>query len=302
MRRGQATVELVLGVLVLVPMLLIGIYMAEYAQLSLKVQDAATFAVWDGSGARVQQFPSGDRSPFSATVENGDPRGGVAARARQRFRGFDPTLDGPPATVTRARTRGEALDVDCVRENVGPQPSQWGPPGELPAIERVYRGDGAYSCASSASISAIEIPTQFMMRNEGGFFRRPVLERTSMHVCGLGFPTGQSCTGRLLVLSNDWGLSGSETNECDVNCRAGPYYKMVEDEFAAAFADGPAFASAYAGGAPVKPFQFSYVSVEHQMKQPIVSEGEPEFITGGAGIASPSATGTKCFLGMPCPH
>jgi len=288
MRRGQATVELALGLLVIVPMLLAGIYLAEYAQLSLKVQDAATFAVWDGSGNRVQEFPSGGRTPFDGTVPSGNPQGGVAARARQRFRGFDPTLDAPPATVTRSRTQGDSLRVECVRANAGPAPADWGVPGELPNFTQLYRRDGAFTCSSEADVSAVGMPSEYA-------------PRANMHVCGVGKTLGNSCSGRLLVLSNDWGLSGSETNECDLNCRNSPYRQMVKNNFAAAFAKGPAFASAFAGGAPVEPFQFSYMSIDSNMTQNIPSEGWTSFITGGAGIASPASTGRTCFLGLACP-
>lgn len=303
MRRGQATVELALGVLVIVPMLLIGIYMAEYAQLSLKVQDAATFAVWDGSGSRVQHFNASDNdTPFNATVSSGDPDDGIAERAENIFSGFDPTLDNPPSTVTRALTQGDSLDVKCYRRSFGPSPTQWGQPQPFSDL---YHRTGGYSCEASAKLTAVRIPTDFMMRSEGGFFHAPVLERSTMHLCSMGFPTGATCPGRLLVLSNDWGLSGSETNECDTACKTGTYRGMVEHLFAPDLGPAIAFAATYAGNPSLTPFQFSYVSVENNMTQTLGGEGAHEFVTGGAnvpgGMVPYARTGRTCFLGKPCP-
>ncbi len=88
-KNGQATVELALGSIVFVGVLLIGIHMAEYAQLSLKVQDAQTYAVWDASGRRVQTREisgSTNLTPFQRTLDNTT---GVGAMAKKRFADFN---------------------------------------------------------------------------------------------------------------------------------------------------------------------------------------------------------------------
>lgn len=300
MRRGQATVELVLGVLVIVPMLLIGIHMAEYAQLSLKVQDAATFAVWDGSGSRVQNFPSSDNTPFNATVRDGSPNAGVAGRARDLYADFDPTLDTGETNVTRARTASGTLGVSCVRNDFAPKPSDIGLPG---AFNGIYHSTGGYSCTSESDISAVQIPKEFMMRSQGGFFSQPVIDRASLHVCGMGFPSGSSCQGQLLVLSNDWGLSGEETRECPLGCGSSQYRDLVFhalDVMPPAWGQGLQLAARYAGGASVSYYQFSYIRGDNGA-QSIGGETGGDFVTGGVGSGYlPVSTGQNCFLGK-CP-
>ena len=53
-RAGQATVELALGLLVFVTVLLFGIHFAEVGWLSLKVQEAGAWAMWEAAGANMR--------------------------------------------------------------------------------------------------------------------------------------------------------------------------------------------------------------------------------------------------------
>ena len=112
-RRGQATVELALGSIVFVGVLLIGIHLAEYAQLSLKVQEAQTFAMWDASLRRVQTRGadgSTNSQPFDRTM---DTVSGVAPRAQRRYADFDGVRNGNSTTVRRSRRQTMRAGAGC---------------------------------------------------------------------------------------------------------------------------------------------------------------------------------------------
>lgn len=299
MRRGQATVELALGVLVLVPMVLLGIYLAEYAQMSLKVQQSAMAAVWQASGQRVQNFSTGSTSRFDSTIP-GDRYDGVAGDATHEFKDFDPTVDGN-ADVLASRSRGRGLRVDCEQRLFGPRTQDWAPAPQN--IEQHYKQAGGFSCSAEADVFPEWIPTRFMMRGEGGHASQEVLQRDSIHVCAVGFPTGTSCPGRVLLLSNDWGLSQDETSQCNwSSCPNNTYRNMTRSLYGASTSASFNFARTYAGDPGFDPFQFSYVSVENDMTQHIASEGHGAFVTGGVG-AGPwlMRTGNECFPGTRCP-
>ncbi|MGV3625659.1 MAG: hypothetical protein ACO1OB_32915 [Archangium sp.] len=295
MNRGQATVELALGSLVFVAVLLVGIHMAEYAQLSLKVQEAETFALWDASLRRVQT--RGDNGatndqPFDRTM---DQVTGVAPRAERRYGDFDGVRNGNSTTViTRALTRGSRVNVDCRRDddfNFAATAS----------ASTLYRDVGGLSCRSTAEVRAIRIPRRFVQESEGGFFKEEVIRADPMRVCGLGLPVGGACRGRLAMLTNDWGLANDETRECKLNCANSPYKAMVRSMYAPPSGAGPALASAYAGAAPISPsdFFFSYSGEESGMTQNVGGEGADVFMTGGGGLGMVPRTNAdrKCFLG-----
>lgn len=298
MRRGQATVELALGSIVFVGVVLIGIHMAEYAQLSLKVQEAQTFAVWDASLRRVQS--RGDnggttRQPFDRTLEEVS---GAAARAQRRYRDFDGVRNGTSTTVvSRALTRGSRVRVSCEADD---DMSFIATPTARPLLWDV----GGLRCQSSAEIRAIRIPKRYLQRDDGGFFKQTIVRADPMKVCGMGLPVSGECRGVLAVMTNDWGLANDETAECKLDCPSSPYKAMVRRLFGGGGGAGAAFASQFAGGAPVtaNDFFFSYSGVESGMKQFVGGEGDPEFVTGGAGLGMvPRLETHGCFLGKGCP-
>ena len=300
MRRatGQATVELALGSIVFVGVVLIGIHMAEYAQLSLKVQDAQTFAVWEASGRRVQTRALNGTttdSPFTRTL---DTVSGVAPQATRRFadfNGLDGTSNGN--VISRALTQGSGVLVQCEVDRTLPFPAS-------KTAQVVLLDSGGLRCTSSASVKAINVPRRFLQRDSGGFFKESIVRSDPIPVCGMGLPVDGACRGSLAILTNDWGLANDETAECKNDCTDSAYRGEVKQMFHGSFPDGVAFATQFTGAPPTSPneFHFSYSGVESGMIDYVGGEGTPTFITGGAGIGMvPRLRHPKCFLGKDCP-
>ena len=281
-----------------VGVLLIGIHMAEYAQLSLKVQDAQTYAIWDASGRRVQSREvdgSTNIVPFRRTL---DTVTGVGAQSQIRFADFDGVSSSSNGSVIiRALTEGSAVDVSCEQENsLRFQAS--------PVAAGIMREEGGLNCVSSAKVKAINIPRRFLQNDNGGFFEHSIVRRDPIPVCGMGLPVNGNCRGSLAILTNDWGLANEETDECKLGCPSSPYRGMISKMWGGGSGAGAAFASKFAGAAPTSDgeFHFSYSGVESGMTDFVGGEGTPTFITGGAGAGMvPRMVRPKCFLGKDCP-
>lgn len=297
-KTGQATLELALGSIVFVGVLLIGIHMAEYAQLSLKVQDAQTYAIWDASGRRVQTRELGGSTnlvPFNRTL---DSTTGVGAMAKIRFADFNGLSSVSNGDViSRALTEGSGVDVDCQRENSLVFRAS-------ATADGVMRPEGGLHCTASAKVKAINIPKAFLQNDNGGFFEHKIVRSQPIPVCGMGLPVNGVCRGSLAVLTNDWGLANEETDECKLSCSSSAYRGMIRSMFGGGGGAGAAFASRFAGGAPTtaSEYHFSYSGVESGMMDFVGGEGTPTFITGGAGAGmAPRMIRPKCFLGKDCP-
>jgi hypothetical protein len=295
---GQATVELALGSVVFVGTLLVGIHLAEYAQLSLKVQDAQAFAIWESTGKRVQERKldgSTNIAPFDRTM---DTTTGVGPMTKLRFADFD-GLTGTNGgnVISYALTQGTGVDVDCVPDR------NLNFPASVTAAP-VLRDVGGLRCTASASIKAINIPKAFLQKDDGGFFKEKITRTQPIPVCGMGLPVNGACRGVLSILTNDWGLVGEETRECKNGCGSSEYRGMVRRLFGGGGGAGRAFAEQFAGppGSDANEFHFSYSGVESGMLDYVGGEGETTFITGGAGSGMvPRMVRPKCFLGKDCP-
>ena len=94
-------------------MLLFGIHFAEFGWLSLKVQEAQTWAIWEATAPRVQQLPNGagHTAEFDATLLRLGPT------ATREYRDFDGrTGVNGAGVVVAALTRGRNLTVECREE------------------------------------------------------------------------------------------------------------------------------------------------------------------------------------------
>ncbi len=301
-KSGQATVELALGSIVFVGVLLIGIHMAEYAQLALKVQDAQTYAIWDASGRRVQsrELNGGTNViPFRRTL---DAVTGVGPMAQSRFADFNGlTGTNGGAVIGRALTEGSGVDVRCEQED-----SLRFLPSTTASV--VMRPEGGLNCTASAKVKAINIPRRFLQNDNGGFFEHKIVRTTPIPICGMGLPVNGACRGSLAILTNDWGLANEETAECKLTppCAASAYRGMISAMWGGGGGAGAAFATRFAGSAPTNAneFHFSFSGVESGMEDYVGGEGQPNFITGGAGVDEGMVwqkSRPKCFLGKNCP-
>ena len=210
--RGQATVELALGALVLVTVLLFGVPFGELAIATLKVKEATAFAALDVTGQRSDTFSvpalaSGNTfAPFNPAP--------VGAAAKARYADLDGMSDRAGNSWTQALTRLDAFDLSCRRDATlsfrlelsrGPKRPELN--AALGWLRGRYRDQGGASCTAQARASAFRIPTGFAEGGDG-FFQVKHREVLEMPVCGAGFPSGGSCAGRLAVLTGEWAFDG----------------------------------------------------------------------------------------------
>lgn len=301
--RGQATVELALGAIVFVGVLLIGIHLAEYSQLSLKVQEAEVAAVWEATHHRVQSRAVNGGTGEGPFQELFDSQSGVGPRTERRFEDFDglSTVNGGNV-IGRALTRGTKMKVECLRDDsfhfVASDTAR-------PVLHDV----GGIRCQASASIEAIRIPKGFLQADEGGFFKERIFRTAPIPVCGMGLPVNGQCRGSLSVMMNDWGLVGHETDSCVSDCKS-PYSGMISKLFTNGGGAGALLATDFAGSAPdsAATFRFDYAGMDYtespMMHTRATLAGTVPFYTGGAGeggdrmVSRTSRPG--CFLGK-CP-
>ncbi|WP_223639562.1 TadE/TadG family type IV pilus assembly protein [Corallococcus sp. EGB] len=204
--RGQSIVEAALGVTLFVTILVFGIHFAEVGFLSLKVQEAAVSALWNGTHGRMHSLLTSDFGPARDSMV----RGGEDAQARYAdFNGLSSVNHGD--TITQVFTRGSDLRVSC------------GGNGDLgwngPVLTRlVYRDQGGASCTSQANLSSWNIPTRFLdQSSETGLYNEQHQDavHANIQVCGIGRAVGGTCRGRFSMLVDDWGLaSEEETTTC----------------------------------------------------------------------------------------
>jgi len=198
-RRGQGTIELALGLTLLVPVLMIGWSFAEASMLGLKVHEASESALWD-STARPSMG------------------GLMAARADalQRYADFDGRLSrpgsGPRASVA---SQSGTLSIDCRGVAMTmPNPTLLDP--VLPA-------------AVGASCSARATATLF---GSGTVLGVPWAGLT-VDRCSAGRPdgVGGACRGEVALALNDGALQNH--SNCDVMpdgtaCENEEYFRKVK--------------------------------------------------------------------------
>jgi hypothetical protein len=214
LKRGQAITEAALGMCVLVTVISVGIFFAEFGAMQLKVTEAANAAIWDSVAGPKHEWPMDD-SPAGGQVAN------ARAQANSRYQNFDgrsPTAwaNAPTAgTVTKALTQATGLDVQC---SIGSGPNYRRP--LYPLLMAVFGDNGGMSCTSRASANAIRIPTAFLDNGSGAMFKASN-QGSSMFaglpMCGLGRCNRSGGQGEFNMLIDDWSFSGgSENGNCNL--------------------------------------------------------------------------------------
>ncbi|MBL8953449.1 MAG: hypothetical protein JNK82_21925 [Myxococcaceae bacterium] len=182
--RGQAITELSLGLLVLVPTLLIGIYLAETSILRLEAPEAATEPLWDATAYSQQQYVGGFvLSPGARATAQGE------AQARMTGR-------------TMVYTRASAPVVRC------------GGAGDMGyavgGVMGAYAENGGISCTAELHTGDRDLTRGFLDESDG-FFREPLNAIRRQFV----FRENQRGNGFKMAIG-DWGLvaQAQEANEC----------------------------------------------------------------------------------------
>ncbi|MBN8230611.1 pilus assembly protein [Corallococcus macrosporus] len=244
--RGQSIVEAALGVTLFITILVFGIHFAEVGFLSLKVQEAAVSALWNGTHGDMHDIPVSYGSAHDSMRNAGED-----AQARYAdFNGLSSVNHGD--TITQVFTQGSGLRVSCSRNG--------GLGWNGPVLTRlIYRDEGGTSCTSQASLSAWNIPSQFLDQTpETGLYNEQHLEaaNAAIQVCGIGRAVGGTCRGRFSMLVDDWGLSNEiESSTCvlfqdyALPCTNVPFYTATKGVYEPTTLPIPTFASFLATGA-----------------------------------------------------
>jgi hypothetical protein len=299
--KGQAAVELALGLLVFVTILLFGIHFAEVGYLSLKVTEANSSALWHATAAKMHTLP-GDFGDVDNLISSNRP--GTAATGI--FSDFDGRSAGGSG-ATQILTRGQGLRVTC----------EAGGPGFAPVgtTESVFSDTGGMVCSSQATLQVLPMfPRSFMDTGQGGFFKERQYDGNNMTICGVNRNKG-GCQGRFGILLDDWALATrDELKECKVldgtGCDNQPFYlstRNVYQQHVAVTGASLALARATVLGDPgFDPGTF-YHSFRVFVDQVPSGEGDVNWeTTPGAGSptveynASYGARG-NCWLGLQCP-
>ncbi|CAM4272751.1 TadE/TadG family type IV pilus assembly protein [Corallococcus exiguus] len=238
--RGQSIVEAALGVTLFITILVFGIHFAEVGFLSLKVQEAAVSALWNGTHGEMHDIPVDYGSAHDSMQ-----RAGEDAQARYAdFNGLSSVNHGD--TITQVFTRGSDLRVNCSRNG--------GLDWNGPVLTRlVYRDEGGTACTSQANLSSWNIPTRFLdQSSETGLYNEQHQDaaNANIQVCGIGRAVGGTCRGRFSMLVDDWGLSNEvESSTCllfqdmAVPCTNVPFYSATKLVYEPTTLPIPTFAS-----------------------------------------------------------
>ena len=307
-RHGQATVEMALGLLVFVTVFIFGIHFAEVGYLSLKVQEAASSALWDTTSAKMHELPGNFTHLDSAIAQAG-------AHATARYEDFDgrTSRHGRPKMV-QVFTSAEGLEVTCEAEkHISFKPSG--------STASVFEDTGGMRCTSKAELAPIRIPRRFVDTGEGALFDVPHYMRAAIPVCGIGRaqPGNGRCRGGYGILLDDWGLAGpDESGECillqEGSCANKPYYqstKLVYGQHVAVNGASQDMAEQVVGASPIDPGKFwmsfrgmpsGFEEEEHG------GDDDPNDWVTTPGAKSPTSGYESsyqgrgnCFLGAACP-
>lgn len=310
--RGQATVELALGLLIFVTVLIFGIHFAEMGFLSLKVTEASASAIWDATAYQTH-----------SKLPNSNPSAGVAraqADAQRRYQDFDGRESATNSTtLTEVFTTARNMQVRC--RTGGSVGLDWDP--VVNPLWQIINDNNGMSCMSEADLANVRIPRRFMDQSDG-FFTEAHLVRTSpTHICSLGRAINGTCNASYQMLVDDWGLEmQDETGQCPTNpagvCTTNMTYWNVAGQFF--FRNGAGqgvaadnFAMQVVGADPMffmtNQFYMSYMGEETLFTQPLwVGEGSPIWQTTPFLEPVPTYSASYferrgnggCYLGKPC--
>jgi hypothetical protein len=303
-QRGQGTVELALGLLLFVTVFIFGIHFAEVGYLSLKVQEASTSALWDTTSAKMHELP-GNFSALRSAI------GAAGGHASDRYKDFDGrTSRQGREQITQVFTSADQLRVTCEEAgSISFKPSS--------STNSVYEDTGGMRCSSSARLSPINIPRNFVDQGQGAIFDVAHAALNALTVCGTGRAKNGQCQGGYGILLDDWGLAGaSESQECvlldGAGCANGPYYrstKIVYDKHNTVNGASVNLAQSIVGTAPINPGQF-WMSFrgegDFQEREPGGDSDPNDWVTT-PGANSPTTEYDSayngrgdCFLGASC--
>ncbi|MBL0695095.1 pilus assembly protein [Comamonas sp. JC664] len=203
--RGQAMVETAIGATLFVTIVAFGIHFAEVGFLSLKVQEAAISALWDGTHGEMHLLPL-NYDPAGNSMRN------AAGDAQLRYADFNGLSATTGAGITQSLTTGSGMNVSC---GMGAG-VDW---GGATVTRVVYRDNGGTQCGAQATLSAWRFPSAFLDQGESALYKERHMQGAlaNFQVCAVGRPVAGRCAGSFSMLIDDWGLAGEvESATCNI--------------------------------------------------------------------------------------
>lgn len=298
-RRGQATVELALSMLVFVTVLAFGIHFAEISYLSMRVQQAAAFAIYDLTGQRAHERGSDMRR--TSTIA-----GLASSETRRRFRDFEALSGGDhnAAPVTHVFTRIDNMDITCRNETSISYETSVPVLGLL--TPNPFDGSrGGVRCTAQATVNITPAFPRNFFDGEWGFRTANYAgSRTSYQVCATPRASNGQC-GDFGILTGDFSLQRpSESRSVDLFSNGNDIYRGIVSTAAGPVSCPMALALSAATVLTAQPlacgFQMSYRGVEHNYRQNIRSahNGSTNWITGGTNSRRDMSNRNRTFLGV----
>ncbi len=297
--RGQATVELALSMLVFITVLAFGIHFAEISYLSMRVQQAAAFAIYDATGQRAHE--RGNNMSRTSTIA-----GLSTSEARKRFRDFEALsgADHNAAPVTHVFTSIDNMNIQCRNENSMRYTTDVPLLGLL--VPNPFDGSrGGIQCSAQATINLTPaFPRNFFDGRWSFQTANYAGSRTSYQVCATPRAANGSC-GQFGILTGDFSLQGpQESRSVDLFSNGNPAYRDLVSEAVglvscpAALALSGTIAFTAAPGACS--FQMSYQGVENNYRQNIRSAhtGTTRWLTGGTNSRRDMSNRNRTYLGV----
>ena len=288
-RRGQALIETSVALLVAITVAVLGVHLAEVAEVAVKAPMLAHSALFDVTAHEIAAAGAGPvvselNAYFPTAAADLDLRSSTGAA--RRYRGVFTTV--PP--LGRVAT---------VHDSLIERPPACAYPVNDPHARMPASIDSGFSVSVALELPAtsLRLPSGFG-GGELGLFAAPALARHEWSLCALGRPGPGGCTGRLQVLVDDRALhyesprEGWDRADCALGRCANERFKSrASGRFAAGSGAASAMATAMLGSSPIDETKYW-----HSFRDASSDFRENGFETG-VGPASRST----CWLGKACP-
>lgn len=235
--RGQASIELALGLVVFITVVAFGIHFAEVSYLATRVATATHAALLRATGERAHV--KGSDSRLYGTVA-----GRVTSEHKKYWNDFNPTMGEGAAPVSHVMTKIEKSNDNLVRcTNVEELRSEL-VLGMTTPYDRRQRG--GIGCAGEAEISVLPVfPKQFL-DNNWGLKTANYSGPTNFRVCATPRSRRGGRCGQIPILVGDYSLQGARGSESRSHDLFRGGNKDFEDLVSGAFGGSP-FCLASAG-------------------------------------------------------
>jgi hypothetical protein len=206
-RRGQASVEMALGLIVFVTILMFGIHFAETSYLGMRVSQAAHSAIFRATGQRAHE--KGSNFSRASTVA-----GLTTSDNAKYWDDFQPTVGEGSGSITHVLTKIEKSTNNVVRcTNEGSMRSSLVGMAPTP-----YSGDrGGMKCSGEAQISVLPTFPKNFLDNTWSLKTAHYSGPTSLRMCATPRSKRSGPCGQFGVLLGDYSLQGASSGESRAN-------------------------------------------------------------------------------------